>query len=339
MGRLTREDLDFIKNNVNQMTNAEMADVLKCNVSTISNWRKKMGISFTDLHDFSSYHDYITQNYNIKTSTSLSKEIGCSKAYIGKVWREAGLIGKDNRSYYSNFNYFESINSGNKAYLVGLFASDGCLYKREGHQGLIQLSLQKEDKLLLEDVVRELESNNPIKSQKDMLTLSITSQKMYDDLLKIGLEPKKTWTLNMELVLKSIPEKYLPDFFRGYFDGDGHVGIGTPSRTHVRFAMPEQTALLFQKELLRLYNIETKFYRDEREGHYSSSFGSLECCSISQKYLLLKVMYFLGQGSLALARKQERANIFINKIENNATNRSENKSAVTKWGELLENLK
>ena len=39
-----------------------MANKLNCNKSTVSNWRKKLNLSFSDLHDFSNYNQYIIDN-------------------------------------------------------------------------------------------------------------------------------------------------------------------------------------------------------------------------------------------------------------------------------------
>ena len=68
MGRLTNEQLEFTKNNVGTLTNQEIANKLNCNKSTVSNCRKKLNLSFSDLHDFSNYNQYIIDNYNKKKS-------------------------------------------------------------------------------------------------------------------------------------------------------------------------------------------------------------------------------------------------------------------------------
>ena len=45
------------------------------------------------------------------------------------------------------------------------------------------------------------------------------SRKMYADLLVLGMCPRKSLVLKMP----AVPQKYLGDFVRGYFDGDGCV--------------------------------------------------------------------------------------------------------------------
>jgi intein/homing endonuclease len=50
--------------------------------------------------------------------------------------------------------------------------------------------------------------------------LRIGSKKMFDDLLGLGLTPRKSLTVKFPM---NIPDKCLGHFIRGYFDGDGCV--------------------------------------------------------------------------------------------------------------------
>ena len=337
MGRLTKEQIEFIKNNVEKKTNREMAKELDCNVSTISNWRKKLGIDFSSLHDFSEYNDYICENYDKKTSKALAQEIGCSKEYVKKIWYENNLKGKTNRSYYSNFNYFNEINSPNKAYLLGVICSDGCIYKRDNHEGMWQISIDKNDYLWLEDIKKIIESNNPLSFNNSTVTLSIVSQKMYNDLNNIGIIPKKTYTMDIEKVFDAIPQEYHIDFIHGYFDGDGSITVKKiPSKSKVQIALPERHLAIFQKILLN-YHIESSWTEDNRFEKYTIPFGNLVINGASNKYCLLKL--FDLHNTISLTRKTELCHQLCEQIQSNITNRSENKTAVIKWEELLESLR
>jgi intein/homing endonuclease len=53
--------------------------------------------------------------------------------------------------------------------------------------------------------------------RKEIHRLRIGSHKIYYDLENIGLHPRKS--LDMEF--PQVPYRFLPDFVRGYFDGDG----------------------------------------------------------------------------------------------------------------------
>ena len=95
-------------------------------------------------------YQYMIDHYNDMTSTEIAKHIGCSRQLVLRIWMQNNLKGKEkSRQYYFNFNYFNTVNTCNKAYLIGLLASDGNLYKRQGHQGQVQIILHKNDEDLL----------------------------------------------------------------------------------------------------------------------------------------------------------------------------------------------
>ena len=344
MPKLTKKDIQFIKDNVGKLTDTQMAEILHCDRHTISHHRKRLGISFSDLHDFSQYKQYIIDNYDLKTAKTLSEQIGCSKSYIAKIWREAGLKGKNNYVYYCNYHYFDHIDSENKAYIIGLLASDGTLYKREKHLGMWQISLQKSDIQILKDIKQEIEAEHPIniipsrkENIQDSCVLSINSDQMYNNLIKIGLMDNKTWQLNLETVMNNIPKIYWKDFVRGYMDGDGTItSRDIISRSHVSIAIPENSGKQLIN-ILRSIGIQSNFELDKRREKYSNNFGKIYCKNTSEKYCLLKWIYsFNTEKTLSLKRKQQKALNIISNIENNITNRKENIIAVKKWGELLE---
>lgn len=112
------------------------------------------------------------------------------------------------------------------AYVLGFFAADGNMTKnkRGGHF----ISFEITDKELLEKIRESLKSNHKItllrknKSWKPSYRLQIGSKEMFLNLVALGMTPKKSKTLKFPI----IPPRYLPDFVRGYFDGDGNVTIG-----------------------------------------------------------------------------------------------------------------
>lgn len=337
MGRLTNEQIEFIKNNVGTLTNQEIANKLNCSKSTVSNWRKKLNLSFSDLHDFSNYNQYIIDNYNKKTSKKLAEEIGCSKQYVAKIWSKNNLKGKTNRQYYTNFNYFNKIDTANKAYILGLIASDGCIYKRKNHEGLWQITLQLQDKEVLEEIKKEINAENPIKYNNNTATLTIVSQQMYDDLNKLGIVPKKTYNMNLQELITNIPKYFRKDFIHGYFDGDGSITVrDIPSKSKVQFALPEYFIEPFQKLLLE-YDIKSNWNKDNRFFKYTVPFGNLVINGASNKYCLLKL--FQLEGNISIKRKTQLSQQLCEQIQSNITNHKENITAVIKWEELLENLR
>lgn len=104
--------------------------------------------------------------------------------------------------------------------------SDGCvrIHKNKNHkQYCIKLACCDEEVIL--GFIKDIRGNMPCKQykrddrEKQLYQVDITSEKMFNDLCTLGCVPNKS------LILKfpKIKEDFVPDFIRGYFDGDGSV--------------------------------------------------------------------------------------------------------------------
>jgi len=128
-----------------------------------------------------------------------------------------------------NENFFKKW-SPKMAYVLGFFTADGNMIKNK--RGAHFIEFQISDKTLLEKIRKALNSNHKITArkrndkQKNSYRLQIGNKTIFNDLLKLGLTPNKSKTINMP----HVPKKYLSHFVRGYFDGDGNVTISEYKR-------------------------------------------------------------------------------------------------------------
>lgn len=113
------------------------------------------------------------------------------------------------------------------AYVLGFFAADGNMHQNK--RGAFFIEIQIADKKILESMRLSIGSNHKITVRKPknpkwktQYRLQIGSKSIFEDLQKLGMTPRKSKTLIFPLV----PQKYLGDFIRGYFDGDGNVHLG-----------------------------------------------------------------------------------------------------------------
>ena len=142
-----------------------------------------------------------------------------------------------NRRYKLNENYFDVINTKEKAYLLGLICADGWIAdNKRGNNCLLGLAFQQRDFELLEFVKTSLEATNPIKPIKNnSVCLTVHSVTLVSKLQEYGIIPNKSLTLNIEDVINkcSITEDLIPSFILGYFDGDGGIysNIGHNGKT------------------------------------------------------------------------------------------------------------
>ena len=103
-------------------------------------------------------------------------------------------------------------------YLLGLVASDGVLEKYHTKIGL-------KDKDLLEELRDDLVPNKPLYylERDDTWYLKISNKRIQSFILSSGITERKSLTLEVKDWVKD--SLLFRHFIRGYFDGDGTVGI------------------------------------------------------------------------------------------------------------------
>jgi len=129
-------------------------------------------------------------------------------------------VERKNKVVRYNFDedYFESIDTEDKAYFLGFIVADGSV---NSISNVIQIT-QKEPDILYEFKKYIKYEGDLIKSKtRDVFDIKISSSKMKSDLLKLGISPNKTMSVSYPL----IPENLQSHFMRGVFDGDGCISI------------------------------------------------------------------------------------------------------------------
>lgn len=199
----------------------------------------------------------------------VAAKFGLSSSKIRNTLLSCGCVMKPqrHRKYTVNENYFDIIDTPNKAYIIGLLAADGSNNEKEGE---IRLSLQERDVDILYKINECIGSNRPLAVRKfqketwqDSYTLVINSHHMSDRLSEIGIVQKKSLILDFP---KDIPRNLIPNMLRGYIDGDGWIQphlIGFMSTD--KFCYQAQKYLMDYLDIdsvvmnmKRSYNIHTK---------------------------------------------------------------------------------
>jgi len=155
------------------------------------------------------------------SSRKIAKELGVSKSTVlyHVDTKRPTVIDSAN----VNSNYFDNIDTQEKAYWLGLMYSDGSVGEKDK-----SLTLSLTDEGLVKAFKRALESEHNISvsrrskrnpNWKDSFTLKICNKRLYNALVKHGCIPNKTYSLK----LPDLPEDLYRHFIRGIFDGDGSV--------------------------------------------------------------------------------------------------------------------
>ena len=140
---------------------------------------------------------------------------------LSQEWKDAISAGK--RKFTCNEDYFENIDTRDKAYFLGLLFADGH-NNIAGHQ--VVLNLHEKDVDILEKYRESIGYTGAIGTWKrkpprgNIRVVAIRSKKLSADLEKLGCTQQKT------LVLKYpywMDYNLQMDFIRGFFDGDGSI--------------------------------------------------------------------------------------------------------------------
>ena len=201
-------------------------------------------LSRVNLKDKSKRDDYvdldvakITKLYNENwTLADIASKYSCS---IHTVKNRLENNGVDLRGYFHNdgryistqykldINSFDTLETEQQAYFLGLLYADGNLGKDSNSITLAQAENNKEIVYKFRDF---LKSDKPIyineRSKKnpkwqDTHAFTVHCEKLYKDLQNLGLIPNKTLILTYPTC---IPEHLHRHFIRGFFDGDGTIG-------------------------------------------------------------------------------------------------------------------
>lgn len=151
--------------------------------------------------------------------SDLISEFGTTKRAIPEVLKEYRINSKRKGRYTLNENYFDIIDTPNKAYWLGLIAADGCI--TESNYFAISLV----DKDILEKLKQDLNFSGEvykpkIKSGNTVYRINFSSKGICDGLRKNGIHENKSLTYDK---LPNIRHGLIRHFIRGYFDGDGCI--------------------------------------------------------------------------------------------------------------------
>lgn len=174
--------------------------------------------------------DYIIESYNKDISCrQIAKQFSVRPETISRLLKKNNIKTRSAKEYYihdypRDSFFFHTIDSPIKAYWLGFLYADGCLTKNT-----IQISIQERDKQHLISFKEDIKAVNhkitkTSKSQYFGWHFSIRDKQMAEDLKKNGCIERKSLVLRFPNN-QQVPDEYLIDFIRGYFDGDGTLSF------------------------------------------------------------------------------------------------------------------
>lgn len=176
---------------------------------------------------------------NGDSTIKIAEVFNCAVGTINKRLKKLGVKMKSNKEYRTKYsfdhNFFETIDTEEKAYWLGFMYADGNVRKHR-NQSVIQIKVN--DQEIIEKFIKSINGNMSVSYYtnqigKTISAIHLTSDKMFDDLIKQGCIPNKSLVLTFPSK-HQVPENLMNHFIRGYFDGDGSISYGIRERYSVR---------------------------------------------------------------------------------------------------------
>lgn len=204
-----------------------------------------------------------------------------------------------------NGSYFENIDTRNKAYYLGLLASDGNIVKKTGR---VNINLQERDANTLQKLKDDIGYTgklgywNKKPPRQNQRALCIHSAKLVQDLERWGIKEGKTHELIIHDSIFKSP--FTIDFLRGFFDGDGWISL-TKNRKSVTFGIICLESIALQiMEYLSNISIEGRidYWKEDRY-----SIKELRKVIVGKKKDIFILMSMMYEGAdIFIERKYEK---------------------------------
>lgn len=240
------EEIELLKKYGSEYTDLEMKEKYLFNRSecAIHNQRRKLKITHNEdtLNRIMSEKqkmwtkeevDFLLKNYENMSYPKISKILNRT---LKSVEAKARKLNLSKEKYSYDKDYFQDIDTEDKAYWLGFLYADGYVRyenkietnKPSNYEFGIQLAikdknhLKKFNKSLNGNVeVVEIKQKSPFRENVfyDECKIRFYNKKMVEDLISLNVTPRKTYSKDFPIVRNDL----VRHFIRGFFDGDGCI--------------------------------------------------------------------------------------------------------------------
>ena len=204
----------------------------------------------------------IINDYLNKVSVEIIlKTYSISTCTLYKYLKEENVGHRGCRKYNVKENYFDTIDTCSKAYILGFIYADGCVSKNR-----LTVTLHDNDISILHFIKTEMQSEIELyhSVKKSQISFSIYSKHITNSLKSLNILERKTYST----IFPILPDKYIADFICGYFDGDGSVYISKKKQCRLSFTCYNFIILsILQRLLLENFSISSKIVSKSNSGY------------------------------------------------------------------------
>lgn len=266
---MSKFDNEIVSMYESGMSVKEILGILPCCKQTIYNVLNMHNVNFrgrSGKRNDGVSKEQVYKMYELYEQGKNTIEIGelynLSSSYVSRLFHQESLKlrGKHetNRKHWFNENFFDSIDTQEKAYFLGLLWADGTNSLKKH---CIEIGLQERDRHILDKMLVVMDADYQLRCIKskypggqDIYKVSLFSEHMSNRLNEIGMVPNKSLVLTFPTC---VPYYLISHFIRGYFDGDGYISHNKDYTCEIMGT--ENFCMTLQSKLLEV-GIDSKIY-------------------------------------------------------------------------------
>lgn len=207
------------------------------------------------------------------TAKEIGRRFQLTQTPILRILREANVVKPRGGGAWGigrsvvQHDYFVEIMTEAQAYWLGFFSADGCIRA----DNTMSVSVAPVDIDHLETLRQDMGVGNKIGVYKNAgsghARLQWSSPQMKQDFARLGVKHRKSW----DIIPPVLPEIFQRHYWRGVFDGDGHISIRPNYTKH--YLMVQLVGMLPMVEgFCQFCRVHTNAKINARptQGHYQS---------------------------------------------------------------------
>ena len=275
------------------------------------------------------YQSYL--NGEIKLNKLAEKYSVCPKTIINKLNKEGKVSRLKYRQEVQKDDFFDYIDTEEKAYILGFYIGDGCILQGENDSKMLVIRIQKNDEELLHKIKEIISPRLNITyvkerinrfgyESKSMCVLKISSRQIAETLEKRGLGFRKTY--KQKSIVNYVPDNLMVHFIRGYFDADGCVSHTNGKRIQNgrEYTYNNYIWNIISKDIVILKEINNFLAKNDFHLNIYNDAKGCFLISLTNKKEFNDFYHFLyDKSSIYLSRKKEKFEeilYFLNNFDN-----------------------
>ena len=276
----------------------------------------KIDLSIYPLYKYKD-KEWLSKQFDLyKTPSEVSKQTGLPRTSITRYALKFNLYTskfKRKKKNEINENYFEKIDTPEKAYWLGFIMADGCIYHyKDSDKVQFEIKIKSTDGKHLERFAKsidfdiskikygEAKRKNTVCKYAKIRTYNKT---FCENLIKHGIFDQKSG----KEIFPKMPEEFKRDFIRGFIDGDGSIMIDNNSGVYI-YSTSEK---IIDEILFFLQSKNFVMYKRTAVYNTYTMYSLRSSKKNNNLKNLLEYLYY--DNCIALTRKLKRANILKNR--------------------------